>query len=83
VNLFAAQISRLLGVDGFAELHGSALNRGRQILAEAEQAMLQLRDVSVADLETFNCNKALLLLALAEPNRLWRARIHSARPAAG
>ena len=71
VNLFAAQISRLLGADGFAELHGSALNRGRQILAEGEQAMLQLRDVSVTDLETFNCNKALLLLALGEPNRAY------------
>jgi hypothetical protein len=69
VNLFAAQISRLLGADGFAELHGSAFNRGRQILAEAELAMLQLRDVSAADLETFNCNKALLLLALGEPSR--------------
>ncbi len=71
VNLFAAQINRLLGADGFAELHGSALSRGRQILAEAEQAMLQLRDVSAADLETFNCNKALLLLALGEPNRAY------------
>jgi hypothetical protein len=71
VNLFAAQISRLLGADGFAELHGFALNRGRQILAEAEQAMLQLRDVSATDLETFNCNKALLLLALGEPSRAY------------
>jgi hypothetical protein len=71
VNLFAAQISRLLGANGFAELHGSALNRGRQILAEAEQAMLELRDVSASDLQTFNCNKALLLLALGEPNRAY------------
>jgi hypothetical protein len=71
VNLFAAQISRLLGADGFTELHGSAFNRGRQILAEAEVAMFKLRDVSAADLETFNCNKALLLLALGEPSRAY------------
>jgi hypothetical protein len=71
VNLFAAQISHLLGADAFAELEGSALNRGRQLLAEAEQAIVRLRDVSAADLETFNCNKALLLLALGEPNRAY------------
>ena len=33
--------------------------------------MLQLRDVSTADLETSDCNKALLLLALGEPNRAY------------
>jgi hypothetical protein len=51
VNLFAAQISHLLGTDGFTELHGFSLVRGRQILAEAEQAMLHLREVSAQDLE--------------------------------
>jgi hypothetical protein len=71
VNLFAAQISRLLGADSFAALRGSALNRGRQILVEAEQAMIHLRDASAADLETFNCNKALLLLALGQSDRAY------------
>ena len=69
VNLIAARISTLLKADKFAQLQGPALTRGRQILAEAEQAMLQMRDASAADLETFCCNKALLLLALGEPNR--------------
>jgi hypothetical protein len=71
VNLFAAKISRLLGADGFGALHGASLVRGRQILAEAEQAMVHLRDVSAPDLEIFNCNKALLLLALGQPDRAY------------
>jgi hypothetical protein len=71
VNLFAARIRRALGADGFAELRGPALRRGRQILAEAEQAMLNVRYASAADLEIFGCNKALLLLALGEPDRAY------------
>jgi hypothetical protein len=71
VNLFAARISALLGTDGFAELQGIKRVRGRQILAEAEQASLQLRDMSEADLEVMNCNKGLLLLALGQPDRAY------------
>jgi hypothetical protein len=71
VNLFAARISALLGTEGFAELKGPRLVRGRQILAEAEQAALQLRDASDADLEVMNCNKGLLLLALGQPDRAY------------
>ena len=56
---------------GFVELQGSSLAGGRQILAEAEQTMLHLREVSATDLETFNCNKALLLLALGQPDRAY------------
>ncbi len=71
VNLFAARISILLGADGFADLQGPKRVRGRHVLAEAEQASLQLRDMSEADLEVMNCNKALLLLALGQPDRAY------------
>jgi len=71
VNLLAARISALVSTDGFAELQGPKRVRGRQILAEAEQALLQLRDVSDADLEVMNCNKAVLLLALGQPDRAY------------
>ena len=69
VNFFAAEISKLLGTDGFVELQGAALSEGRQIVAALEQAVLSLRDATAADLETLNSNKALLLLALGEPHR--------------
>jgi hypothetical protein len=71
MNLFAAEISHLLGTGGFTELHGFSLVRGRQILAEAEQAILHLREVRAPDLEIFNSNKALLLLALGQPDRAY------------
>jgi hypothetical protein len=71
VNLFAARISALLGTDMFAELQGPKRVRGRQILAEAEQASVALRDASDADLEVMNCNEGLLLLALGQPDRAY------------
>jgi hypothetical protein len=71
VNLFAAHIARLLGKEGFGELQGPAVARGRKILEEAEQAMLHLRGMTAADLEIFNCNKGALLLALGQPDRAY------------
>jgi hypothetical protein len=71
VNLFAARITLLLGTGPFAELEGPALVRGRQALTEAEESMLRLREASAADLEIFNCNKALLLLALGQPDQAY------------
>lgn len=71
VNLFAARISALLGSDGFAELRGPNRARGRKILADAEQAALQLRDMSDSELEIMNCNKGILLLALGRPERAY------------
>jgi hypothetical protein len=69
VDLFAARISLLLGGDLFAQLHGSAMVRGRQILADAEQMMLHVRSVNATDTEIFNCNKGLLLLALGQADQ--------------
>ncbi len=68
-NLFAARISLLLGGDLFAQLHDAVLVRGRQVLAEAEQMMLHVRAINNSDSEIFTCNKALLLLALGQPEQ--------------
>ena len=69
INLFAAQISYLLGTNLFAQLQGAALVRGRQVLLEAEQMMVHVRALGNFDSEIFNCNKALLLLALGQPEQ--------------
>jgi hypothetical protein len=69
INLVAAQITSLLGNDLFAQLHGQALVRGRQVLVEVEQAMPRLRVIAAPEKETFEANKALLLLALGQPDR--------------
>jgi hypothetical protein len=71
INLFAAQISVLLGSDGFVELQGPKRARGRQVLVEAEQARFRLRDMSGDDAEAMDCNKGLLLLALGQPERAY------------
>jgi tetratricopeptide (TPR) repeat protein len=71
INLFAAQISDLLGADLFAQLDGATLVRGRRILADAEQMMLGVRSIGASDTEIFTCNKALLLLALGQPEQAY------------
>jgi tetratricopeptide (TPR) repeat protein len=69
VNLFAAQITSLLGANLFEQLHGEALVRGRYALAQAEQAMAGLRTIGASETEIFTCNKALLFLALGQPDQ--------------
>jgi tetratricopeptide (TPR) repeat protein len=69
INLFAARISLLLGGDLFVQLRDTELIQGRQVLIEAEQMMFQARVVSDSDAEIFNCNKAVLLLALGQPDQ--------------
>jgi hypothetical protein len=69
INLFAARINLLLGNDLFGQLRGAAFVRGRQVLAEAEQMILHARAVGTSESEIFDCNKALLLLALGQPER--------------
>jgi len=81
INLFAAQITLLVGTNLFAQLHGEALVRGRHFLAEAEQAMLRLRTVSSSERELFAANKALLLLALGQPDQAYviLSELHAVR----
>jgi hypothetical protein len=69
INLFATRISLLLEGNLFAELHGDAVLRGRQFLAEAEDMMLRARAVTASDTEIFNSNKAILLLAFGKPQQ--------------
>jgi hypothetical protein len=71
----------LLGSDLFEQLKGTALIRGRNILIEAEQMMLHARAVSNYDTEIFGCNKAVLLLALGQPEQanMLLATLHPTR----
>ena len=64
-NLFAARITLLLAGD-FSQLQGAALGRGRQIMIEAEELMLQSGSLDNRAAESFQCNKALLLLAMGQ-----------------
>jgi hypothetical protein len=69
INLFAARINLLMAGDLFAQLHGAAIARGRKTLADVEQMMLQVRTVSPSDRKILACNKAVLLLALGQPEQ--------------
>ncbi len=69
LNLFAARIALLLRDGAFDQLHGPRLVHGRQILAEAEEMMHSMPVVDDSDTEIFRCNKALLLLALGQPEQ--------------
>ena len=67
-NLFAARITLLLDGD-FGLLRGAALGRGHRVLLEADELMLHAANVDDDVLEGFNCNKALLLLAIGRPEQ--------------
>jgi hypothetical protein len=69
INLFAARISRLLAGNLFAELSGADLVRGRQVLLDAEDMMRRARAATPEDSAIFDSNKAILLLALREPQQ--------------
>jgi tetratricopeptide (TPR) repeat protein len=69
INLFAARISLLLAGNLFAELSGADLVRGRQMLLDAEDMMRRARGVTPEDSAIFDSNKAILLLALREPQQ--------------
>lgn len=67
VNLLAARIAQLLGGDLFGHLEGDDVGRGSKALREAEASVLRARNLTASDKETFDCNKAVLLLALGRP----------------
>ena len=68
VNLFAARISVLLRGNLFQQLEGEAAHRARQALADAEQGVKDPRSLSSIDFDRFVCNKALIHLALGQPD---------------
>lgn len=66
-NWFAAEISDLLHADSFGMLSGEHVRRGQRAIAEV-QRMTALLPVTSFD-EALECNRALLMLALAEPSQ--------------
>lgn len=66
-NWFAAEISELLQADSFGLLKGEQIRKGQKAIAEVER-MTALLPATSTD-EALECNRALLLLALAEPSQ--------------
>ncbi|MCP3724722.1 hypothetical protein M3I53_16595 [Paraburkholderia sp. CNPSo 3272] len=66
-NWFAAEISELLQADNFGLLKGEQIRKGQKAIAEVER-MTALLPADSMD-EAMECNRALLLLALAEPGQ--------------
>jgi hypothetical protein len=67
-NLFAAQISILLGGDIFDRIREETAAQAQAILDEAENSFLSLQ-LSIEDADAFDGNRAVLLLALGRPER--------------
>jgi hypothetical protein len=66
-NWFAAAISNLLRSDSFSFLKGDGIRQGQKALAEVDRMTAQILPHPVE--EGMECNRALLLLALGEPNQ--------------
>jgi len=66
-NWFAAEINELLQADSFGLLKGDQIRKGLKAIAEVER-MTALLPAASTD-EALECNRALLLLALAEPSQ--------------
>lgn len=69
INLFSARTTRLLGRDMFGQLRDANLSRGRQVLREADGLIQHVGSMRPSELEIYNLNKALLLLATDQPDR--------------
>jgi hypothetical protein len=68
-NLFIARVNRLLIGDVFQILPESRLPDARRALQELEQMLVRVRAGPNHDQSALHCNKALLLLAMGEPNK--------------
>lgn len=81
INLFAARMSQLLTGNLFGELIGADLVRGRQVLLDAEDMMRRARAVKADESAIFDINKAVMLLALREPQKAMEllARLRTTR----
>lgn len=66
-NWLAAEIGDLLHADSFGMLNGENIRRGQKAIAEVER-MTSLLPAASFD-EALECNRALLMLALAEPSQ--------------
>lgn len=68
-NWFAASLRDVLRDDGFAQLKGPQILEGKKLLLQAQSMISNLQTESGEAAETFECNRALLLLALSEPGQ--------------
>jgi hypothetical protein len=68
-NLLAVRASKLLSGNLFGRLGGKEAAAARQVLAEADGGMGRWIGANEEDLAIFNGNRALLLLAIGQPER--------------
>ena len=71
VNLLAARANILLPGNLFGRVSTTDLQRARSFLAEADIAFGRIRSVSDEDRAIHNCNRAVLLLAIGQPERAY------------
>lgn len=67
LNLLAVRVSALLTGDLFKRLQGPEQMRARDAIKDADAAFAQARGVTAEDRATHFCNRALLLLAIGQP----------------
>jgi len=68
-NLFAANVAAILGDGGFPVLTGAKEREARLALAEIDQMLAEARPSDPAEGDVVTLNKALLHLALNDPDR--------------
>jgi hypothetical protein len=71
-NLFAIRVASLLQGNAFRLLRGDDALRGRHVLGDAEVMIRRAQPAGTANIELLSCNKALLLLAMGNPERAIR-----------
>jgi hypothetical protein len=67
VNLFAIQVSKVLTGNLFGRLRGAEAVGARKAFADLEKNMSRVGKISNLDSATIACNKALLFLAIEQP----------------
>ncbi len=73
VNLLAVRVSILLSGNLFGQLHGLDVKRARQALTDADMDMSKWRGVRDEDIAIHTYNRALLLLAIGQPEQAYEA----------
>ena len=66
LNLFAARICSLFRQELFPELRGTSLERGRHLLADADEVMRDVHDIDDEQRTSLSFNKGLLLLSMGD-----------------
>ena len=66
LNLLAARICSLLGKELFPELRGTSLERGRHLLADADEVVRDVQDIDDEQRTSLSFNKGVLLLSVGD-----------------